>query len=137
MSEKTRTVLKAYFETNDQPTESEFSDFIDSCPNMSTDGILVGLDSAITAFAGGGQANATQLTKRVNVVSVCATLNDSVKLPNTSAGSRIFVMNVGVANCMVYPYEGGQISGGGVNNPVLLTVANILEVTNIGVNDWY
>jgi hypothetical protein len=34
MSEKTRTELKAYFETGDMPTQSEFEDFIDSVPNL-------------------------------------------------------------------------------------------------------
>jgi len=38
MAEKTRSELKAFFETNDQPTQSEFSDFIDSILNFQDDG---------------------------------------------------------------------------------------------------
>ena len=32
-----RSVLKAYFETNDLPTEAEFADLIDSCTNEAED----------------------------------------------------------------------------------------------------
>jgi len=49
--------------------------------------------NAITAFAGGGQGSATALTKDNNRVTVCASNNDSVKLPAATAGRRIFVKN--------------------------------------------
>lgn len=39
MAEKTRNELKAFFETGDLPTEQEFADFIDSVPNIETDGL--------------------------------------------------------------------------------------------------
>lgn len=34
MSEQTKAVLKAFFETGDKPTEAQFADFIDSYPNI-------------------------------------------------------------------------------------------------------
>jgi len=38
MAEQTRTTLKAYFETGDTPTESQFADLIDSDSNILDDG---------------------------------------------------------------------------------------------------
>ncbi len=38
MAAKTRAALKAFFETGDQPTSSEFADLMDSVPNKTDDG---------------------------------------------------------------------------------------------------
>lgn len=38
MSQRTRAALKAFFETGDKPTQSQFGDFIDSAPNYSDNG---------------------------------------------------------------------------------------------------
>ena len=37
MSQKTRSQLKAYLETNDVPTQAQYSDVIDSVPNLTDD----------------------------------------------------------------------------------------------------
>lgn len=72
--------------------------------------------TAITAFAGGGAASAVELKSRVNVVSVCATGADSVKLPaNCGPGAEVFVRNLGAAACAVFPPTGGAVNGGTVN----------------------
>lgn len=47
----------------------------------------------ITAFAGGGQSNATSLTSVINHVSTAASAADSVKLPIWAAGLIIYVIN--------------------------------------------
>lgn len=51
--------------------------------------------SGITAFAGGGQANATQLAPNVNFhqVDTVASGNDSVKLPFAVPGAELTVYN--------------------------------------------
>ena len=56
----------------------------------------------ITAFAGGGQANATLLSKEVNRITTVATAGDSVKLPVSAAGLTIVVINHGANACQVY-----------------------------------
>lgn len=48
---------------------------------------------AITAAAGGGQANATPLTKQLNRVAIVATPGDSVLLPAAVAGMTISIVN--------------------------------------------
>lgn len=49
--------------------------------------------TAITAFAGGGQASAAQLNYGLNQVTVVVTAADSVKLPACSVGAVVYVTN--------------------------------------------
>jgi len=70
---------------------------------MSSSGYV---SAAVTANAGGGQANATAINAMSSVtqVSVCATAGDSVKLPNgVPVGNKYTVINNGAALCYVYP----------------------------------
>lgn len=78
----------------------------------------------ITAFATGGQTNATQLTKTMNRISVCATLNDSVKLPAAKAGDTLFLVNSGAASANVFPATGEQINAAGANTAVALAAGS-------------
>lgn len=57
----------------------------------------------ITAFAGGGQANATKLPSGVNRITTCATAGDSVMLPLAIGGQILSVFNGGAASCQVWP----------------------------------
>lgn len=67
---------------------------------------------SISAYATGGQANATQLTTNVNRISTCATAGDSVKLQAAfEAGQEITVINDGAARADVYPASGDTIEG--------------------------
>lgn len=51
------------------------------------------LDLGVTAFAGGGQSKATQLTGQVATITTCATDADSVKLPAGAAGITYAIWN--------------------------------------------
>jgi hypothetical protein len=72
---------------------------------------------SITAFATGGQANATQLVAAINRVTVCATAGDSVKLPVSqgNVGLTVMVINAGAASLNVFPSAGDQIDALGAN----------------------
>ena len=41
MSQKTRTQLKAYYETNDVPTQAQYADLVDSVPNLTDDNYVL------------------------------------------------------------------------------------------------
>lgn len=63
--------------------------------------------AAVTAYAGGGQANATQLGYGVSVITVVATAADSVKLPPSVKGAVVFIRTAdasGSDSCTVYGY---------------------------------
>lgn len=71
--------------------------------------------TGITAFAGGGQASATQLTEEHSNVTTVATAADSVKLPTAEAGILLVVENNGANSMDVFPATGGTINGGAAN----------------------
>lgn len=48
MAQQSRATLKGYFNSNDQPTESNFADLIDSSPNLSDD-TVTGLGAIVKA----------------------------------------------------------------------------------------
>jgi hypothetical protein len=78
--------------------------------------------NAITAFATGGQTNATALTSTINRVTTCATAHDSVKLPTSVAGMIISVVNDGATALDVYPVTGDLIGTLAANVPVTIPV---------------
>jgi hypothetical protein len=85
-------------------------------------------DTGITAYAGGGQTNATQLVAQFNKVATVASGNDSVKLPtivNTptqlgAIGSQVIVRNAG-SNSL-------QVFGGGTD-----TINDVATATGVAV----
>ena len=74
----------------------------------------------LTAFATGGQANATQLNQSNNVLTTVATTADSVKLPPIfETNSVVFIKNDGVNAADVFPATGDDL-GAGTNTAVSL-----------------
>ncbi len=106
MSGKSRATLKALWVTGYKPTQSDFDDVWDSFPNFISDNLYFGCERGITAHAGGGQADAYELTKQFNVITVCASANDSVKLPPPAMDNQIVVYNLSGETVKVYPQSG-------------------------------
>lgn len=86
------------------PTSKMFNDIIDRVNGLVSGALQSAaslfsvaysdVQTAITAFAGGGQTNATALTHLVNSVDTVATAADSVKLPApTKVGQIVIVIN--------------------------------------------
>lgn len=71
--------------------------------------------AGITAFAGGGQANATILTAEINYIDTVATANDSVKLVVSALGKRVVIFNDGANAVNIFPASGGAIDALGAN----------------------
>ena len=58
--------------------------------------------ATLTARAGGGQALATPLLSAVNLIAVCATAADSVRLPPAMGGQVMWLSNGGAAASQVF-----------------------------------
>ena len=86
--------------------------------------LRTGVTTGITAFAGGGQADATQLTETNNFISVCATAGDSVKLPVAVAGMSVFIRNDGAKNAQVFGTDPATINGVATGTGVTLNAAS-------------
>lgn len=67
--------------------------------------------NSITAFAGGGQTNATALTAQINRVTTVATAGDSVKLPPATVGLWVVVINKGANPMQVFGAGTDTING--------------------------
>lgn len=90
----------------------------------------------ITAFAGGGQGSATQLTKEINQLGAVATTGDSVKLPSAEAGLTITVINSDVNAADVFPFTGDIIDSNGLNVAVSVLPGTVAVFTCISGNTW-
>jgi hypothetical protein len=95
------------------------------------------LQTKITATAGGGQANGFPLTKEYNIVETVAKANDSVLLPVTTPGKRVWVFNTGDNSLNVFPESGGVIDNQNTNLAKAVKPAEmvILEAT-LKENNW-
>jgi len=68
-------------------------------------------ETGITAFAGGGQAGAYQLSAANNKVATVATTADSVKLPPAKAGLEVQLRNSGANSMQVFGISPDTING--------------------------
>ena len=92
--------------------------------------------TAITAFAGGGQASAVALTSEYNEITVCATVGDSVKLTAAVAGTPQWVKNNGVAPLDVFPASGDSINALAADTAIRLPVGALVLFTAIDSTIW-
>lgn len=84
--------------------------------------------TSITAYAGGGQANATAIKTEYAKVTTVATAADSVKIRKAVAGCRHVVVNDGANACNIYPQTGDNFEGAAANAAQSLPAGNTLEV---------
>ncbi|GAG25689.1 unnamed protein product, partial [marine sediment metagenome] len=67
MSQRSRAILKKFFETNDYPTQSQFADLIDSCLNFTDDGTPASADVNVKVTTADNTAN--KLNNKIAVTS--------------------------------------------------------------------
>jgi hypothetical protein len=117
MTTKTRTELKAYFETDDIPTQSEFAELIDGTWNLEDDGSGGGGDSTNTEVLSTDKTLTTSDAKYQFLKSSVHNSARSVILPTTpSDGTVFFIKNNGGYNTTACLY---------VKNSDLHTIDNI------------
>lgn len=92
--------------------------------------------TGITAFAGGGQASATQLSYGFNEITTVATAGDSVKLPAGVVGARVTVLNDGANAADVFPATSGTINDGSANAAISLAPGVELVFVAITATNW-
>lgn len=113
------------------------------------------MDPAV-AFAGGGQASATQLDSAVNRVTTVATAGDSVKLPSCQAGLSntgvasaanptgntiglmLYVINATATNSMnVFPQTSQAINNNGANAAFGIAANLTVQFICGAAGQWY
>lgn len=94
----------------------------------------------IVAAAGGGQANAVQLTEGINRIVTVATAADSVKLPQTGGaiGETVVVINAAAANSMnLYPALGEKINALAANAAFAIPANKTVICFASGGGQWH
>lgn len=91
----------------------------------------------IVAFAGGGQASATQLTAQTSRIITVATAGDSVVLPAAAAGLELLVMNHGVNPMQVYGLGTDTIDDIAAATGVSQMSNSLVIYTSAGAGKWY
>jgi hypothetical protein len=88
------------------------------------------VENTVTAFATGGQTNATALSAAVKFhrISVCATAADSYKLPTSTAGQAHYVRNDGAAAAQAFGAGTDTING-------VATATGIPHPVGVGI--WF
>ncbi len=101
------------------------------------------VEDGITATAGGVQATARLLNSAFNRISVCATNNDSVRLPVVSladVGMTVEIVNDGAATAQVFGSGTDTIDAVATATGVVLTNAKRATYTLVsyasGVGAW-
>lgn len=93
-------------------------------------------EAAIVAHAGGGQANAYQLTKQFNRVDTVATTGDSVKCPLAAKSNVLLVQNNGANDLNLFPFLGDKFLGQIVNSSFYLTAGQQINLFCFTDGEW-
>lgn len=73
---------------------------------------LQNYNDGVTALAGGGQANAVQLSSGISKIATVATANDSVKLPPSKPGTTCLIQNSTANACQVFSNSTSSLPAG-------------------------
>ena len=90
----------------------------------------------ITAKAGGGQTGGSPMLTDLNLVTVCATIGDSVTLPTAEAGREVTVANLGAASLNVFPNTGDKVNAGVANAAYALAAGKAATFYGAGPLQW-
>lgn len=120
--------------TEDSSGNSDVSGNLDVTGDVAIGGVLsVGVAPSVAA-AGSTQAGAAPITKSITVVN---SGSGGVRLPGTTAGSRVIIRNITGSTINVYPPTGGSINGGASNAAVALPTGTALEYIASTATAWF
>jgi hypothetical protein len=92
--------------------------------------------TTITAFATGGQADATVLTGEYNEITTCATIGNSVLLPVAALGKTCTILNSGATAVDIFPVAGSSIGVLAVNLAYRLGQGQQVTFTADSATKW-
>lgn len=98
--------------------------------------LLLKAATGINAFAGGGQASATQLIAAFNEVVNVGTAGDSVKLLPALANQVQIVKNDGANYLNVFPSTGDTIDDGGADIPIRVYPSETVVFFAVDSTNW-
>lgn len=101
------------------------------------DFILESSQDNITATAGGGQANAFQITSQTARVSTVATLGDSIQLPPSAPGLELLIINHGANAMQVFGNGTDVVDDQGATTGVSQMANSLVIYSCATAGKWY
>ena len=95
------------------------------------------VQTGVTAYAGGGQTNATQLIAAQVVVATVATAADSVKLPASQVGAIVMIQNNGANSVQVFGRGTDTINGVAAATGVAQAAGKSALYFSPSLGKWY
>lgn len=92
--------------------------------------------AAVTASTTHTQGGATALTADINNVSVCANVDDAVKLPSAVAGMTVVVINNGAQQLRIWPASGDNLGTGVDTVRAALAAGSNARFTSYDATNW-
>lgn len=92
--------------------------------------------NGITAFAGGGQGSATQLTTQTSRITTVATAGDSIKLPVAAPGLELMVINRGANSMQVFGAGTDTVDGQPFATGVSQMQSSLVIYVSVAVGTW-
>lgn len=115
MSAVSKVANKLKFVTAAVPTQADFSDLIDSSPNIVDDNIVTGSNQIVVGVIPAAQGTATVITAAINKIQPATPMNAGLKMQPAKAGMKISIFNSSIFSQFLYPHENEQIAGAVVN----------------------
>ena len=104
--------------------------------NITTAGFMLRSVGTAISAAGTAQANATAITKEINVVSTVAT-GAGVVLPTAVAGMAVIITNTSANSLLVYPAANGIINSLAANAAFTQVAGATLQFIAPTTTQWY
>lgn len=93
---------------------------------------------ALTAHAGGGQANATAINTQIARFTTVASANDSAVLPASTPGLELTVINAAAVNSMnVFPATGDAINALAANAAFAVAATKVVTFYCTVAGQWH
>lgn len=120
------------------PTQDASGDYEATGSVLLQKAITLSVEAGLTAYAGGGQANATDLDplKIVHEVATVASSGDSVKLPAVVTSRLHVVANHGATDLEVFPQSGHSIGNEATDASVVVTPGKMVLFTPATSTRW-
>jgi hypothetical protein len=104
--------------------------------NFTSTGYYIHNTTTGISAAGTTQGTATLLTSEINVVSTVPA-NSGVKLPVTTGGMRLTIVNSSATAVNVYPNTSASINSGSANAAYTLDAGSRLDYVSVSATKWY
>jgi len=119
------------------PAGRAYGIFAGNVPFQPGDFFLEASQDNITALAGGGQVNATQINTQTARITTVATQGDSIALPPSQAGLEVLIINHGNNAMQVFGYGTDQIDDNTSSVGVQQMANSFVLYSCAATGNWY